>query len=60
MAAESSVGTVTQAHIPAIFAVPPTFSTPPPATAIVKMEDPVSILQDSLRQMENIFAGVVY
>jgi hypothetical protein len=59
-AAESSVGTVTQACIPAVFAVPPTFSTPPPAAVIVKMEDPVSILQDSLRRMENIFAGVIY
>jgi hypothetical protein len=59
-AAESSVGTVTQACVPAVFAVPPTFSTLPPATAIVKTEDTASILQDSLRWMENMFAGVIY
>jgi hypothetical protein len=35
-AAESSIGTVTQAHIPAIFTVPPTFSTPPPAAIVIK------------------------
>jgi hypothetical protein len=60
MTTKSSVGTVTQAHVPTVFAVPPTFSTPPPAAVLVKMEDPVSILQDSLRRMENIFAGIVY
>jgi hypothetical protein len=59
-AAESSISTITQAHVPAVFAIPPTFSTPPPAAAIVKTEDTVSILQDSLRRMENIFTGVIY
>jgi hypothetical protein len=45
---------------PAVFAISPTFSTPLPAAAVVKTEDAVSILQDSLQQMGNIFAGVVY
>jgi hypothetical protein len=44
MAAKSSVGIVTQAHVPAVFAIPPTFSTPPPAAVIVKTEDTASIL----------------
>jgi hypothetical protein len=59
-ATESSVGTVTQAHIPAVFAVPPTFSTPPPAAVVVKTEDTASILQDSLWWMDTMFAGVIY
>jgi hypothetical protein len=59
-AAKSSVGTVTQACVPAVLAVPPTFSTPPPAAVVVKTEDMASILQDSLRRMENMFAGVIY
>jgi hypothetical protein len=59
-AAKSSVSTVTQACIPAVFTVLLTFSTLPPAAAIVKIEDLVSILQDSLWQMENIFARVIY
>jgi hypothetical protein len=33
-AAESSVGTITQACVPAVFATPPTFSTPPPAAVV--------------------------
>jgi hypothetical protein len=60
MATESSVGTVTQARVPVVFAVPPAFSTPPPGAAIVKTEDPASVLQDSLRRMETMFAGVIY
>jgi hypothetical protein len=59
-AAESSVGTVIQAHVPAIFTVPPAFSTPPPAAVVVKMEDTASIFQDSLRRMENMFTDVIY
>jgi hypothetical protein len=67
-AAESSVSTVTQACVPTItqacvptvFAIPPAFSTLPPATVIVKTEDTASILQDSLRWMENMFASVIY
>jgi hypothetical protein len=47
-AAESSVGTVAQARIPAVFTVPPTSSTPPPAAIVIKMEDTMSILQDTL------------
>jgi hypothetical protein len=60
MAAESSVGTVTQARVPAIFTVPPTFSTQPPATIVVKTEDTASILQDSLWRMETMFTSVIY
>jgi hypothetical protein len=60
MATESSVGTVTQACIPTILAIPPTFSTPLPAAIVVKTEDTASILQDSLQWMENMFAGVIY
>jgi hypothetical protein len=60
MAAESSVGTVTQAHVPAVFAIPSPISTPPPAAIIVKTEDTASILQDTLRRMENMFAGAIY
>jgi hypothetical protein len=59
-AAESSVGTVTQARVPVVFAVPPAFSTPPPVAAVVKTEDPASVLQDSLRRMETMFAGIIY
>jgi hypothetical protein len=59
-AAKSSVGTVTQAHVPAIFTVPPTFSAPPPAAVVIKMEDTTSILQDTLRRMESMFAGAIY
>jgi hypothetical protein len=47
-AAESSIGTVTQAHVPAIFAAPPTFSTPPLAAILIKIEDTASMLQDTL------------
>jgi hypothetical protein len=46
--AKSSVGTVTQARIPAVFTVPPTFSAPPPAAIAIKTEDTTSILQDTL------------
>jgi hypothetical protein len=60
MAAESSVGTVTQARVPVVFTVPPAFSTPPPVATVVKTEDPASILQDSLWRMETMFAGVIY
>jgi hypothetical protein len=60
MAAESSVGTVTQAHIPAVFTVPPAFSTPLPAAITVKTEDMESILQDLLQRIENMFASIVY
>jgi hypothetical protein len=60
MAAESSVSTVTQAHIPVIFAVPPTFSIPPPAAIVIKMEDTMSILQDTLQRMESMFASAIY
>jgi hypothetical protein len=59
-ATEASVSTVPQARIPAVFAIPPAFSTPLPATVIVKTEDTASILQDSLWQMENMFASVIY
>jgi hypothetical protein len=59
-AAESSVGTVTQACVPAVFAVLPTFSTPPPAAVVIKMEDMTSILQDTLRRMESMFASAIY
>jgi hypothetical protein len=59
MATESSVGTVTQARIPAIFTVPPAVSTPLPAAVIVKT-DTASILQDTLQRMENMFAGTIY
>jgi hypothetical protein len=59
-ATESSVGIVTQARIPAVFTVPPTFSTPPPAAIMIKMEDTASILQDSLHRMESMFAGAIY
>jgi hypothetical protein len=59
-ATESSVGTVTQARVPVIFAVPPAFSTLPPVAAVVKTEDPASVLQDSLWWMETMFAGVIY
>jgi hypothetical protein len=57
---ESSVGTVTQVHVPAVFAVPSTFSTPPPAAVVIKMEDTTSILQDTLQRMESMFAGAIY
>jgi hypothetical protein len=60
MAARLSVSTITQARIPAVFTVPPAVSTPPPAAIIVKMEDTASILQDTLRRMENMFAGAMY
>jgi hypothetical protein len=60
MAAESSVSTVTQACFPAIFTVPPAISTPPPAAVIVKTEDTTSILQDTLRRMEKMFASAIY
>jgi hypothetical protein len=59
-ATKSSVGTVTQARVPAVFAVPPAISTPPPATVVVKTEDTASILQDTLRRMENMFASAIY
>jgi hypothetical protein len=59
-AAESSVGTVAQAHVPAVSAIPPTFSTPLPAAIVIKMEDTMSILQDTLRRMESMFAGTIY
>jgi hypothetical protein len=59
-ATKSSISTVTQARIPAVFTVPPAFSTPPPAAVVVKTEDMASILQDSLRRMENMFAGIIY
>jgi hypothetical protein len=59
-ATESSVSTITQAHVPAVLAVPPTFSTLPPAAIVVKMEDTASILQDSLWWMENMFASIIY
>jgi hypothetical protein len=59
-AAESSVSTVTQACVPTVFAVPPAFSTLPPVAAIVKTEDPASILQDSLWRIETMFTGVIY
>jgi hypothetical protein len=59
-AAESSVGTITQARIPTVFAIPPTFSTLPPAAVMVKTEDTMSILQDSLHRMESVFAGAIY
>jgi hypothetical protein len=59
-ATESSVGTITQACVPTIFTIPPTFSTLPPAATMVKTEDMTSILQDSLQQMDNMFAGVIY
>jgi hypothetical protein len=58
--AKSSVGTVTQAHIHAIFAIPPTLSAPPPAAVVVKMEDTMSILQDTLQRMESMFASTIY
>jgi hypothetical protein len=35
--AKSYFGTITQAHVPTIFAIPPAVSTPPPATVIVKI-----------------------
>jgi hypothetical protein len=59
MAAESSVSTVTQACIPTVFTIPPTFSTLLPATAIVKTEDMVYILQDSLWRIiyQNVHRG---
>jgi hypothetical protein len=59
-AAKSSVGTVAQAHVPTVFTVPPAFSTPPPAAIVVKTEDTASILQDSMWQIENMFAGIIY
>jgi hypothetical protein len=59
-AAESSVSTITQARVPAVFAVPPTFSAPPLAAVVIKMEDTMSILQDTLRRMESMFAGAIY
>jgi hypothetical protein len=58
--AESSIGAVTQACIPAIFTVPPTFSVPPPAAVVIKMEDMTSMLQDTLRRIESMFAGAIY
>jgi hypothetical protein len=58
--AESSVGTVTHACVPAVFAVPPTLSAPPPAAVVIKMEDTTSILQDTLQRMESMFAGTIY
>jgi hypothetical protein len=60
MAAKSSVSTVTQARVPAVFAVPPAFSTLPQAAIIVKMEDTASILQDLLWRIKNMFTGIVY
>jgi hypothetical protein len=48
IATELSIRTITQACIPAVFVIPPTISTPLPVTIIVKMEDTVSILQDTL------------
>jgi hypothetical protein len=60
MAAESSIGTVTQAHVPAIFTIPPAISTPLPAAIIVKTEDMASILQNTLRRMENMFTSAIY
>jgi hypothetical protein len=60
MAAESSVSTVTQACVPTIFTIPLAFSTLPPAAIVVKTEDTASILQDTLRRMENMFASVLY
>jgi hypothetical protein len=59
-AAKLSVSIVTQACIPAIFAVPPVFSTPLATTVIVKMENMASILQDTLHRMENIFTSAIY
>jgi hypothetical protein len=59
-ATESSIGTVTQAHVPAVFTIPPAISTLPPAAVIVKTEDMASILQDTLRRMENMFASTIY
>jgi hypothetical protein len=59
-AAKSSVGTVTQAHVPAIFTVPPAISTPPPAAVIVKTEDMTTILQHTLWRIENMFARTIY
>jgi hypothetical protein len=59
-AAESSVSTIAQARIPAVFAVPPAFSTPPPVTAVVKTEDTASILQYSMWRIESMFAGAIY
>jgi hypothetical protein len=59
-AADSSVGTIAQAHVPTVFAVPPAFSTPLPVAVIVKTEDTASILQDSMRQIESMFASTIY
>jgi hypothetical protein len=42
-AAKSSIGTITQAHVPAVFAVPPSFSAPPPAAIVIKTEDTTSV-----------------
>jgi hypothetical protein len=47
-ATKSSVSTVAQARVPAVFAIPPTFSTPPPAAIVIKMGDTTSIHQDTL------------
>jgi hypothetical protein len=60
MAAESSVGTITQACIPAVFPIPPAISTLLPAAVVVKTEDMTSILQDTLWRMENMFTGAIY
>jgi hypothetical protein len=60
MAAESSIGTVTQAHVPAVFAVPPAVSTPLSAAIVVKTEDTAFIVQDTLWRMENMFTSTIY
>jgi hypothetical protein len=60
MAAKSSVGTVTQAHVPVIFTIPPAVSTLLPAAVVVKTEDTASILQDTLQRMENMFTSATY
>jgi hypothetical protein len=59
-AAKSLVGIVTQACIFAVFAAPPAISTPLPAAIIVKTEDMKTMLQDTLRRIENMFTGTIY
>jgi hypothetical protein len=59
-ATESSVGTIAQACVPAVFAIPPAFSTPLPVAIVVKTEDTVSILQDSMQWIESMFASAIY
>jgi hypothetical protein len=58
-AAKSSVSTITQACTPAVFAIPPSFSTSLPAAAIINTEDTTTMLQDTLRRMESMFASVM-